>query len=298
MTNTYETRWVIYDIKTGIKSEVPENGAVVKKTPREVNFDQYQKNMAKKAKWSDYKKLIDSNCGGFHFYFYNQGLSTLPIKESIKSRFLYLCTYSCFTSKGSYLSYDKNGVRIKKEDVITLLHLSDREAKETIKTLIEVNLLYEDRGYLKVNSLFVFKGTLSEDQQQKEFTRLFSNGIRELYLNCEPKQHKQLYYLFRLLPYTNKKYNVICQNPDEGVAEDVIPFKLSEICEVFGCSAKNPKRIKNELYKLRVFNQYAIKGIDGVNGMWFKINPRISYAGKTEYNDALMELLCSDFTIN
>lgn len=296
--NTYEVKNIICDAKGNIQKIVYENDKLIIKKAKEVRSEKQKKFLNDMQNKSEFKELLNQECGKFYFYFYNQGLFSLPIKESIKARFLYLCTYACYGDTGLYICHKNNNKRMKKEDVIKLLRLSDREAKSTIKTLLDFNLLRQDREFLLVNKQFAYRGELSKAMEKKDHTRMFNDGIRELYENCSATQHKQLYYLFMLLPYVNKKFNAICANPDEEHAEDVIPLRLSDICERVGYNLKNSGRFKNEMYKLKVFGQYAIKGIEGENGMWFKINPRILYAGTEDHQKELEELLFADFIIN
>lgn len=295
--STYQTRWEVYDHQTGRKRIIPENGKVTIKTPKEVRSDKQEAFLQKRKNRSPFNKMIDRECGNFYFCFYNKGLYGLDIKEGVKTRFLYLATYLGYGENGGYICH-KNGVPMNKKDVVKLLGLSPKRGNETIADLVRTGLLFEDGDNLQVNQDVAFKGTLNKKQMNESYTRMFVDGIRSLYMNCSTTQHKQLYYLFRLLPYINLKFNAICQNPTEQVAEQVIPLTLKDICELLGAYGGNQDKFKKDMYKLKIFNQYVMKGIEGATGMWFKINPRIFYGGIESHIEQLEELLISDFSIN
>lgn len=298
MSNTYQTRWEVYDHQTGRKRVIPENGNVTIKTPKQVRSDKQEAFLKKRKNRSPFNKMLDKECGNFYFCFYNKGLYSLDIKEGTKVRFLYLATYLGYSENGGYICHD-NGVPMNRKDIVKLLGLSSKRGNETITDLIETGLLFEDGDYLQVNQTIAFKGKLNDQQMSESYTRMFADGIRSLYMNCSTTQHKQLYYLFRLLPYVNIKFNAICQNPSEQIAEQVIPLTLKDICELLGTyKGKNQDKFKKDMYKLKIFNQYVMKGIEGATGMWFKINPRICYGGTEGHMEQLEELLIADFCIN
>ena len=296
MENTYAIRWIVQDLETGKVRHVPENGNVTTKTPQEVRSDRQQAFLNKKENQKIFNKMVNDRMGNFYFYFYNSGLQALDVKESIKTRFLYLATYSGYAKDGGYICHD-NGKKMKRKDVQELLGLSTKHCQTTINELVKCGLLFEDGEYLQVNTTVAHKGELKATKKKCDYTRVFLNGVRNLYKNCTATQHKQLYYLFRLLPYVNLKFNAICQNPTEEIAEDVIALRLNEICELVGVDKTNMSRWKRDMYKLEIFGCPVIKGIEGKYGMWFKVNPRVMYGGTEGHMEELDKLLCSDFSI-
>lgn len=51
------------------------------------------------------------------------------------------------------------------------------------------------------------------------------------------------------------------------------------------------------MYGLQLFGQYAMLGVENKNGMWYKINPRVLYAGTNGHFEEFTKLLSSDFSI-
>lgn len=295
--NTYEINRMLIGVDGDVIQYIRENDEVKVKTPKDIASEERIKYLKMKEDRDELGCLIASECGSFYFNFFKEGLDDMDIKESIKLRFLYLCTYTNYTEKGMYLVYD-NAKKMDRGGIGDVLNLSDRELSSTITTLTKNNLIIKDGRYYMINKDITYRGTLSNSKTKQSHSRIFDKGLRELYDNCDAKQHKQLYYLFKLLPYVNLKYNAICQNPSEDIAEDVIPLKLSEICEVIGYNPKNSGRLKKDMYDLHLFGQYAILGIENKNGMWFKINPRVLYAGTGGHLEEFKTLLCTDFSIS
>lgn len=295
--STYDINRMIINIDGSVMQYIYENDKVEIKTPNDVASEERIKYLKMIEERDELSCLMASECGGFYFNFFKGGLIDMDIKESVKLRFLYLCTYTNYTEKGMYLVYD-NGKKMDRGGIGDTLSLSDRELSSTITSLIKNKLIIKEGRYYMINRDVVYRGRISNGKIKESYSRIFDKGLRELYANCDAKQHKQLYYLFKLLPYVNLKYNAICQNPSENIADDVIPLKLSEICEIVGYNPKNSGRLKKDMYELHLFGQYAILGIENKNGMWFKINPRVLYAGTGSHLEEFKNLLCTDFSIS
>lgn len=294
---TYNLKNLLVDASTGeVIKEIYENDKIKIITPKKENQTDYLKFKSMKENRDELSNLICEQCGSFYFNFFNAGLDTIDIKDSIKLRFLYLCTYTNYSDKGLYIIYD-NGKMMDRGGISDALNISDKEVSVTINTLVKCGLIIKENRYYKINKTFVHRGELNNLKTNLPHSRIFDNGLRELYKNCDGKQHKQLYYLFKLLPYISLKFNAICKNVEAEDPETIAPLKLSEICELVGYSTSNAKKFEREMLKLRLFDQYAILGIKNGGGMWYKVNPRILYAGAGRHLDEFKELLSTDFGI-
>lgn len=72
--------------------------------------------------------------------------------------------------------------------------------------------------------------------------------MRKLYIMVQPSQHKHLGYLFKMLPYVNLEYNVLCHNPLESNLDDIQLMTVSEFCGAIGYDISNWHRL-NKIYK-------------------------------------------------
>lgn len=293
---TYRVNKVLVDLDTGNEKCIYENDRVDIKSPQDVKYEERAKFAKMAEDRDDMSNLVTSEFGGFYFNFINAGLDSLNIKDGYKLRFLYLCTYANYSQKGSYLLH-RNGKTMDKKGIIKTLKLTDREGNNTLKELMAKGLVCEDsKGYM-VNPVFVKRGHLNRQDMKKDYTRIFDKGVSELYEACDIRQHKQLYYLFKLLPFVNVKFNAICQNPKEEHPSSVIQLKLSEICEKVGYDKSKARRFEDEMLKFKINDEYVMLGIKNGNGMWYKINPRFSYGGTGRHMEGLLELLSTDFTL-
>lgn len=294
---TYNLKQLVVNMEGHIDGYVYENDKLKIKTPMDQQAQEYEKIKKLQADQGEFEQLIKSECGKFYFNFYNGGLLSMDIKESIKARFLYLCTYTNYKDKGMYLTWD-NGQKMDRKGMQEVLGLSEREFKSTIKAMLDNELLTKEGDYFLVNQSIATRGKLTTKQNNTGHTRVFDNGMRNIYQNCKATQHKQLYYLFRLLPYVNLKYNVVCQNPTEESKDAIIPLSLSEICEIVGYDISNAKRLERDLYNLQVYEKLVILGVQNAKGIWYKVNPRVYYGGTDGHLDVFIKLLATDFDIS
>ena len=158
-----------------------------------------------------------------------------------------------------------------------------------VSFLDEVNPYYlseiED-GTLTTNPDIFKRGKL---QGQSEFyRRLYNKGIRTLYEKAY-KKSIHLGYLFKMLPFINIEYNMLCKNPLEENLDDVEVLTVKEFCEIIGYDYSQISRLAN-IYKQITFDvkgkqerfcSFVTDGLDLANGQIF-VNPRILYSG-TDY---------------
>lgn len=296
MNNTYDVVGEYINYKTRTVTEIRENDKIDILLAKEVDTESKKKFLKMKKERDEFEKMIEEFCGSFYFYFYEK-IDKYDLKESIKLRFLYLSTYIAYTERNLYLTYD-NGIQIDRDGLKDLLKLQDREFKTTIKALVDAGLLTKSGKRWIINADIAYKGTLSREQKKQPYTRIFKDALRELYSICDTKQHKQLYYIFKLLPYINPKYNVVCANPSEENPDDIIPLNMKQICELVGYNPNQSVRLKTDLYKTRLYGTRVIVGVENENGMWFKVNPRVFYKGRSRDMDQLNELLTVDFKMD
>lgn len=296
MVDTYEVNRYLIDGNGQVIRSIKENETVKVETPKTKINEEYIKYKKMADNRDELSNIIMNECGSFYFNFFNNGLSELDVKDSVKVRFLYLCTYANYSDKGMYLVYD-NGRKMNKKGISSVLKLSVNEFSRTYNDMISSGLVIEEQDGIIVNGKYVYRGKLKSSLDKEKHTRIFDSGLRELYDNCTSRQHKQLYYLFKLLPYVSFRFNAICKNPSEQNKEDVIPMKLSDISEIIGYAQNNLKKLEKELLKLKVFDQYAFLGIINANGVWYKINPRVLYSGTGECLKEFLDLVATDFSI-
>ena len=212
------------------------------------------------------KKHFKHNYGSFYFDFY------IRIEELLNDSLL-LC---------SYLDFDNNLV-IKKEKPINkdnlhiILRISKKQSDRTRDDLIKKDILImnQDESF-SINKKYFRKGDIMREESV-ETVRVFDNAIRELYESCTPREHKKLALLYKLIPYINNNWNIVCKNINEENRELIEPYELKEIAKVLGVT--NVTRFKNDLLKLTVNGQPVVMIQLVLNKSRILINPKVYYKG-------------------
>ena len=65
-------------------------------------------------------------------------------------------------------------------------------------------------------------------KELKGTVRMMELGVKEIYENAKPIEHKRLSLFIKILPYVNYNYNIICFNPEEGNKDEIRPMDLKD----------------------------------------------------------------------
>ena len=214
----------------------------------------------------------------FTWIVFEYGKELLPnIKDQSLVRLIYLSTIC-----------DYDGVLPPKSVIKKKLKLSDKYWSYFFKEMRSNNLILEDKetGALCLNKDFFVKGSLKEMSDKRDCTRLFCNFIQDVYDACDNiKSINQISYLYKLIPFVNRRTNIVCYNPKEQDPEKVYPITLGEFCDMIGYSRKNARRLVSDLLSLKCNGQNLIGFfVTNLNQTSWKIivNPRIYYGGQND----------------
>ena len=214
----------------------------------------------------------------FTWIVFEYGKELLPnIKDQSLVRLIYLSTIC-----------DYDGVLPPKNVIKKKLKLSDKYWSYFFKEMRSNNLILEDEetGVLCLNKDFFIKGSLKEMSDKRDCTRLFCNFIQDIYDACDNiKSINQISYLYKLIPFVNRRTNIVCYNPKEQDPEKVYPITLGEFCDMIGYSRKNARRLVSDLLSLKCNGQNLIGFfVTNLNQTSWKIivNPHIYYGGQND----------------
>lgn len=245
------------------------------------------------------KEQEDNKGGRINSYYKRQGsfiwnihttAQTLfpKIKAASITRLMFLSTYLGYNG---YL-IDKNNNPLDKGYANELVNISRREFQYFWKEMLDSGLLdYKDEKIYLNNDVFT-KGQIPKDKIKKYsesgqyLTRIYVDGIRNLYNTATNASHKSLSYLFRILPYVNRRYNICCFNPLEEDKNKIQFMNIGNIADVVGYSKKNIYRLSNILFTPKFDikgEQNSVMKYVGDTSSWKKschifINPNIYYA--------------------
>jgi hypothetical protein len=228
--------------------------------------------------------------GNFIWNVYNLNQQSFPqLKASNITRLMFLSTYLNYDG---FLMFNQRTI-MTKENMFKLLKLSDREFRSFYKDMIDNNILYLNEDNIYINENMFGKGKLRNtliakfSEEEKYITRLYIDGVRDLYDKSTPRSHKTLSYLFQILPYVNRQYNIVCYNPLEEDLKEIQGMSLGQFCETIGYSNHNSSQLFRYLFepqftingKLTTAMRYVVdKGLDKSTYSMY-INPRVYYAG-------------------
>ena len=176
---------------------------------------------------------------------------------------------------------NKDGSIMEKTELRKKMNLNRTRWSEFWNEMVENEILYEQDGVVYVNSKFVVNGKLKTDNN---YTRLFCEYIQQLYEGCNSANaHKQLSYIFKIIPFINRRTNTVCLNPTEQDADKIQTMRLGDFCEIVGYDKKNARRLANELLNIRINGELAI-GFFVTNldeKTWqLVVNPKLYFGGK------------------
>ena len=198
-------------------------------------------------------------------------------------RFMMLAT--CLTFGGNLFDSNKN--RVKKSSLKKIWDTTSKNSiNDTYNSLKECGYIYEtEEGYIMINEELVIKGAIENFEELRKqdhsftYTRVFINNLREMYLNTEPKQRKQLANLFKILPYINFKYNVFCTNPTEIDKKELDLLDWADLAKLCGYDKSQVARFKKDLMNLKIFGYDVIGEFNRGSGMTIIVNPKVHYGG-------------------
>ena len=137
----------------------------------------------------------------------------------------------------------------------------------------------------------IIRGKLkSKSDSVYDYFKMYRKGIRQLYKACKPSCHKRLGYIFQMLPYINRQFNIVSKNPLETDYNKVIPISFHDFCITLGYDITHEHRLLNEYRKttfvvdgkVQTFIYLALP-IEGkyLNDGMMIINPQILYGGNS-----------------
>lgn len=245
-------------------------------------------------KEGDDKAMFEHGSGGYinMYYVKNEILfNNLNIEASNVSRILYLATYIDWNTSNENLlvkpgQFNKS-YPMTRRDLQLVLGLAERTFTDFIKSSKENNIMFEVDGRFYMNSDYFNKGKVSF--KDKEYTRLYINTVRDLFERCNPRQHKQLSYLFKLIPKMYYLNNALVHNPEAKDLKDVKYMNLTDVCKFLGVGYdnNNMSKVKRDLIKFYttydgtkrgVFKYITVEGIKDKYS-YFVVNPSVVYSG-------------------
>lgn len=284
---------VVYDeygnvIKTMIVKDNEDVDIINKKKQLSETQLKYLNNKTEKSEF-------DKKLGGYiHMAYVKNELlfNKLDLDRANISRLIYLATYLDYNTnnEGLLVKYGqfKEIKPLTRQDIRDMLKLSDRTFKYFLSDVRDNNLLFIKDGNIILNTEYFNKGECNFNSS--EYTRIYINTTRELYENSSIRNHKQLSYIFQLIPKLHHETNILLHNPIVTHIEQDNKMSLRDVCIFLGlsCEGGNPRKLLKELLKFYVvcdgmkmyfFKYVTIEGYK-CKSDYFIVNPQVIWSGK------------------
>lgn len=273
----------------------PETGEIVIdnfKVNTEEDIANKKKHAEKDRLKKEFKEFQQETLGYFIFFiFKNLDYLEELLTDAELVKLIYIATY---VKDQGYLKKDNNVTFMKKEDLKVLLNTNDETFRVFYNKLVQSQLLLEDtEGKMAIDIDFFYRGkerTYKKLTGKKlaDFSRVYIKTIRDLYINSDSKQHKKLAVIYKLLPYVNWKYNILCTNVNETNKDKIEAVSIKKIMDLLGYNSSNISRFRKEFYSLK-YKEYQIfrtvQYTENYEDSFIIVNPLFYYRG-----DDLQEL--------
>ena len=220
---------------------------------------------------------VENILGEFYFLHYKRLIEKIDGDTALAFRYLYICTYA--NDIGKLFYRDKP---MKHKDIVRILRMDRKLASSEINRMIELGLLIENQDCYVANLYYYIRNLQMPEQFKGNSSRMFDNGIRELYDISTPRHHAMLGEIVPLLEYINKYNNVICTKSTvaERDFKKLQPLHMSEICKICGRSGTSRTTFKNSLGSFKINGLPLFRSVVEDNKtVGYIINPYILYMG-------------------
>lgn len=233
----------------------------------------------------EFQEIQTEYLGNFVFFIFknmNKLYEELGANDFVK--FLYCGSY---TNKYGYLMIDNNKEYIDKKKLQELLDISCNSFRRFFKKIISKNLIkYQDQKII-INIKYFWKGSKKtyndfNNSKLKDYIRIYINSIRNLYIHTNKSNLKRISLIYRLIPYVNWKYNVLCNNVEETDENKINALTMKDIIIKLQYNIAHISRFKKDLFSQKCMGNYAfieVKKENINNNGIIYINPLLFYRG-------------------
>ena len=214
-----------------------------------------KKAVERTKEYEEFKTIESEYLGNFIFFLYNS-LDKLKkvLSDADLCKYIMLATY---IKKDGYLILDNNKTYIDKKKMREILLVGNSNFNRFYNSVIENKLLIEENHTYKVNLNCFWRGKESDykkltKNKLENFTRLYINATRELY-KSNYKKVKKLAVAYKLIPYVNWKYNVLCSNIKETDTSKINLLNIGDIIDILGYDKSHMARFKKDFYEIKFY---------------------------------------------
>lgn len=218
------------------------------------------------------------------FYFVLSEEQFQGVSPESVTRLIFLNTFMDYRNNRLMLS---ERTPMKRKDLVSVLNVSKATVSRFWKEVAPKYIAEYDDGLIFSNSETFKRGTLPK-KKYITYQKIYIEGVRKLYQSTSIKYHRQLGYFFKLLPFINVEYNLLCY-PESVLSKNIENIELisiSDFCHWIDYDVSQLYKLVN-IYQTIVFDvgnrkeRFCTLIYDGVDKKNAKIciNPHIFYSG-------------------
>lgn len=238
------------DGETGEMIPVAANTTLMSGEEREGYKRRSESYVANKELATTQKEL----CGDFYWTLFESKEEYYPdVSDSMLAKIVYLITYMDYETN---LLVVQDGVTapkrpMRKSDVAQIIRLHRCKFTSFWSEMLATGIITEEAdGSLRVCPRFC-KGELTKKNMAA--MKVFTHAVRYMYENVDVRSHQYISYLFRLIPYINLRYNILCKNPLETERSEIERLTARDMCHIFGVDDNQIVRFMKQILRKLVF---------------------------------------------
>ena len=227
------------------------------------------------------QKQVTGQLGSFCFLAINNGFHGLHPYTA--ARLIYLSTFLRYGTDSLYIT---KRTPMKVADLQKVTGLSAPTVRRFLEEVCPSYLTADEGGNLYINISVFRRGALPKKDGHSAYQKVYIEAVRNLYRATPISNHKQLGYIFLMLPYINIQYNMLCKNPYEPDIAYVEPLTVREFCELIGHSYSTVARLRETYSRIHfvvngqqeLFCAFVSDG-NNLDDARIFVNPHIFYSG-------------------
>jgi len=253
-------------------------------------FQKKQQREQETAYIEKHNEQNDIEFGPFIWSVYENSKQLWPdIQPSFITMLMFLVTYMNYRG---YLMTPNNQI-LAKSKLYEYLYVTKQTAYKFCSEMEKYKLLtFKDDKIFPNPNLFKkdrldakFIGMMAENGCN--ITRLYVEGVRSLYLRNLGVGVKRLSCVFRILPFVNREYNIVCWNPFETDITKIQRMKVKDFADSIGLDSSNIQRLVEDLFEAKFilrdkptrFIHYVVFDTMHEEDWGIYVNPNLYYAG-------------------
>ena len=220
--------------------------------------------------------MIEKEYGNFFFYKYPELITELHNEPATAFRFLYVCT--CADDNG-YIYAWENKYCEKNNDFIYVFKTPQSTSYKFLRELMDADLIIQTKDKRYRITPDIYSTHINDTDFQHNCFRVFNNAIKQLYNNSASREHSSMGELFRLVPYLNINYNILCYNIEETDMDNIEPLSRGDIYNILRPGSDYGRKIVKNFDKFVIKNQPVFGSFNAIQEEHYFINPRVLYGG-------------------